>query len=39
VAPEVMKALIKVDPTYRVHALTGLRDRLCQYRANELPGA
>jgi hypothetical protein len=28
VAPEVMKALTKVDPTYRDHALTELRDRL-----------
>jgi purine nucleoside permease len=38
VAPEVMKALTKVDPTYRDHALTELRDRLCKYRANELLG-
>jgi hypothetical protein len=37
-APEVMKALAKVDPTYRDHALTELRDRLCEYRANELLG-
>lgn len=37
VAPEVMKALAKVDPTYRDHALTKLRDRLRKYRANELP--
>jgi hypothetical protein len=36
--PEVMKALTKVDPTYRDHALTELRDRLCKYRANELLG-
>jgi hypothetical protein len=26
----------KVDPTYRDHALTELRDRLYKYRANEL---
>ena len=36
--PEVMKALTKVDPTYRDHALTELRDRLYKYRANELLG-
>ena len=36
--PEVVKALTKVDPTYRDHALTGLRDRLYKYRANELLG-
>jgi hypothetical protein len=38
VAREVMKALTKVDPTYRDHALTELRDRLYKYRANELLG-
>jgi hypothetical protein len=38
VAPEVMKALTKVDPTYRDHALTELRDRLDKYRPNELLG-
>jgi hypothetical protein len=38
VAPEVMKALTKIDPTYRDHALTELRDRRCKYRADELPG-
>jgi hypothetical protein len=27
-----MKALTKVDPTYRDHALTELRDRLYKYR-------
>jgi hypothetical protein len=26
-----MKALTKVDPAYRDHALTELRDRLCKY--------
>jgi hypothetical protein len=35
---EVMKALTKVDPTYRDHAFPELRDRLCKYRANELLG-
>jgi hypothetical protein len=35
---EVMKALTKVDPTYRDHALTELRDRFYKYRANELLG-
>jgi hypothetical protein len=33
-----MKALAKVDPTYRDHALTELRDRRYKYRANELLG-
>ena len=31
-------ALTKVDPTYRDHASTELRDRLYKYRANELLG-
>jgi hypothetical protein len=38
VAPEVMKAQAKVDPTYRDQALTELRDRLDKHRANELLG-
>jgi hypothetical protein len=38
VAPEVMKALTKVDPAYRDHALSELRERLCKYRGNELLG-
>jgi hypothetical protein len=33
-----MKALTKVDPTYRGHAVTELRDPLHKYRANELLG-